>query len=112
MKHKQITLDESELIQHFMFSAILRMRNHGWEKQRALMMSDAIMSYMQSHMAAWREEACDEIVRYLNAGANPVTGHSPEEQVARVVLPCFYASKGFEYADKLNEELQNSHQWN
>lgn len=107
-----LVIDENQLVQNFMFSTMMRLRDLGWTKDQATAAADGVLDHIQSNLEAWRSEAVEEITRFTSMESIIGKGAADvEDQVQRVVLPSFYSLKGFAYADELHRTA-SSHLWN
>lgn len=97
-----VRIDESLLIQSFMCSTIMRLRELGWTSEQAMNVSEAIMYYIEDNKEQWREGAIMESQAYVERGKDCMDV-SPSDQVTKVVMPSYYSMKGFEYAETLNK---------
>lgn len=112
IRNINLVIDENQLVQNFMFSAMMRLRDLGWTKDQATAAADSILDHIQKSLEAWRSEAVEEITRFTSMETHRDRSEAHmEDQVQRVVLPSFYALKGFDFAGELNL-ARESHRWN
>lgn len=98
-EQRQIRIDESTLVQVFLCSAVMRLKENGWKAAQAHAAAPEIFEQVEKNLEDWREECSQTLAGY--AKQDWPEKYDMEHQATKVLAPSFYALKGVQYANIL-----------